>query len=143
MTFVFADDGVNLTAVQDIEYEGSIHHVVKVTFGDNVGDAPDDYYILYLNSETFRLAAIRYIVSYPGYFKDGGHSQEKLMTYKGEQTINGITFPRSHRTFMWENDEKGAYVTDITLSDIEFRPATDKSYFQIPNGSHVMEGLTE
>ncbi|MEM6362715.1 MAG: hypothetical protein AAFX57_07080 [Bacteroidota bacterium] len=144
MPFVFADEGVNLTMEEDIAFEGNTHHVVRVTFGENVGDAPDDYYVLYINTETSRLAAIRYIVSYPGYFKDGGHSQEKLMTYEGEQVVNGITFPEKHRTFMWEEDgEPGAYVTDITLSDIEFRPNTDLSYFQRPEGSHTMQSLTD
>ncbi|MEM8566482.1 MAG: hypothetical protein AAGF85_08465 [Bacteroidota bacterium] len=143
MPFVFADDGVNLTLEGDIDYEGNKHHVIRVTFGTNVGDAPDDYYVLYLNAETFRLAAIRYIVSYPGYFKDGGHSQEKLMTYEGEQKVEGITFPQKHKTFMWERDRAGQYVTDITLSDIEFRPGTDQSYFQAPEGSYVMKNLIE
>ncbi|MEM7109103.1 MAG: hypothetical protein AAF519_12820 [Bacteroidota bacterium] len=143
MPFVFADDGVNLALEEDIAYEGSKHHVIRVTFGKNVGDAPDDYYVLYLNAKTFRLAAIRYIVSYPGYFKDGGHSQEKLMTYEGEQQVGGITFPEKHKTFMWEGDGAGDYVTDITLSDIEFRPETDQSYFQAPEGSHIMKNLSE
>lgn len=142
MPFVFADNGVKLVKEADIQYEGSPHHVVRVTYGDNVGDAPDDYYVLYINASTFRLAAIRYVVSYPGYFKNGGHSQEKLMTYEGQQTINGIIFPEKHRTLMWEADgTAGKYVTDITLSDLEFRPKTDQSYFKMPEGSGVMEGL--
>jgi len=142
MPFVFADEGVNLAKEADVEYEEATHHIVRVTFGENVGDAPDDYYILYIHSETFRLSAIRYVVSYPGYFKNGGHSQEKLMTYEGEQEVNGITFPEKHRTFMWETDgSKGQYVTDITLSDLAFKPATEESYFEIPAESTVMEGL--
>ena len=144
MPFVFADKGVNLTNEEDIEYEGSTHYVVRVTFGNNIGDAPDDYYVLYINQATSRLAAIRYIVSYPGYFKDGGHSQEKLMTYEGEQTTGGIIFPETHRTFMWESDGTvGDYVTDITLSDVEFRPETKQSYFDPPRGAYIMQGLTE
>lgn len=144
MPFVFADKGVNLTKEEDIEYEGSAHHVVRVTFGNDVGDAPDDYYVLYINQATSRLAAIRYIVSYPAYFKDGGHSQEKLMTYEGEQKVEGITFPQVHRTFMWEADGTiGDYVTDITLSDVAYKPATKQSYFDQPQGAYVMKGLAE
>lgn len=142
MPFVFADEGVNLAKEEDIAYEGATHHIVKATFGENVGDAPDDYYVLYIHSETFRLSAIRYVVSYPGYFKKGEHTQEKLMTYEGQQKIDGITFPQKHRTFMWENDGSiGDYVTDITLSDLAFKPTTEQSYFAMPTGSAVMEGL--
>ncbi|MEQ9300240.1 MAG: hypothetical protein RIF33_16830 [Cyclobacteriaceae bacterium] len=144
MPFVFGDEGVNLEQEEDIQYEDATHHVVRVAFGDNVGDAPDDYYVLYIHSETFRLAAIRYVVSYPAYFKDGGHSQEKLMTYEGQQTVGGIIFPEKHRTFMWEADGTiGDYVTDITLSDIEFLPETEQSYFDRPTGSKVMKDLAE
>jgi outer membrane lipoprotein-sorting protein len=142
MPFVFADEGVTLSKEADVDYEKSTHHMVRVTFGENVGDAPDDYYVLYINAETYRLAAIRYVVSYPAYFQNGGHSQEKLMTYDGEQTIEGITFPEKHRTYMWEADgSAGAYVTDITLSDIAFKPNTAVSYFEIPEGGKIMEGL--
>jgi hypothetical protein len=142
MPFVFADEGVTLSKEADVDYEGSTHHMVRVTFGENVGDAPDDYYVLYINAETYRLAAIRYVVSYPAYFQNGGHSQEKLMTYDGEQTIEGITFPEKHRTYMWEaGGSAGAYVTDITLSDIAFKPNTAVSYFEMPEGSKIMEGL--
>jgi hypothetical protein len=144
MPFVFADEGVNLDLEEDIQYDEATHHVIRVTFGDNVGDAPEDYYVLYLHADTYRLAAIRYVVSYPAYFKDGGHSQEKLMTYDGEQTISGIIFPEKHRTFMWEVDgTAGAYVTDITLSDVAFRPDTEQSYFMKPEGAAVMKNLAE
>ncbi|MEQ9301766.1 MAG: hypothetical protein RIF33_24510 [Cyclobacteriaceae bacterium] len=53
-------------------------------------------------------------------------------------------FPEKHRTFMWEADGTiGDYVTDITLSDIEFRPETEQSYFGMPTGSKVMKDLAE
>lgn len=142
MPFVFADQGVRLTKEEDTEYEGTNFHIVRATFGEGVGDAPDDYYVLYIHPETFRLSAIRYVVSYPAYFKKGEHTQEKFMTYEGQQTIGGITFPEKHRTFMWEPDGSlGEYVTDITLSDIAFKPETESSYFDMPAGSFVMEGL--
>jgi hypothetical protein len=142
MPFVFADEGVSLSKEADVAFEGSTHHIIRVTFGENVGDAPDDYYVLYINAESHRLAAIRYVVSYPAYFQNGGHSQEKLMTYEGEQNIEGIIFPEKHRTYMWEADGTiGAYVTDITLSEIAFKPNTEVSYFEIPEGSAIMQGL--
>ena len=144
MPFLFADQGIDLALEKPAVYEGETYYMVRVTFGDGVGDAPDDFYVLYLDQETFRLAAIRYVVSYPGYFPNGGHTQEKLMTYEGEQKVNGITFPQTHRTFLWESDGTiGKYVTDITLSDLEFRPNTEQSYFEIPQGAHVFSGLLE
>jgi len=144
MPFVFADKGVNLQLEEPAIYEGEQYDMVRVTFGENVGDAPDDYYVLYLDQETSRLTAIRYVVSYPGYFPDGGHTQEKIMTYEGEQKVGGITFPEKHRTFMWEEDGSiGDYVTDTELMDVAFKPNTERSYFQAPEGSYIMSSLTE
>ncbi len=144
MPFVFADEGVSLALEDATAYEGEEYHIVRVTFGENVGDAPDDYYVLYIDQEMFRLTAIRYVVSYPGYFPEGGHTQEKLMTYEGEQEVQGITFPVKHRTFMWEVDGSlGAYVTDTELSEIAFRPDTERSYFEAPAGSYSMTTLVE
>ncbi|MEM9325984.1 MAG: DUF6503 family protein [Bacteroidota bacterium] len=144
MPFVFADEGVNLALEGDVTYEGKTYHTVRVTFGAGVGDAPDDYYVLYIDPATYRLSTIRYIVSYPGYFKDGGHSQEKLMTYEGQQTVGEITLPTNHRTFMWNDDGSiGDYVTEITLSDVAFRPQTESSYFDAPKESYLYQGLVE
>ena len=94
LPFVLSDEGVNFSKFDNITYEGEDHYVVKAAFGDGVGDA-SDYYILYLNAKTFRLSAIRYIVSFKGFFPDGGHGAEKLMTYEGEQVIKGIRFPKN------------------------------------------------
>ena len=45
---------------------------------------------------------------------------------------------------MWEEDESiGAYVTDITLSNVSFKPETKKDYFELPQGSKVLSGLEE
>lgn len=142
MPFVFADPGVSLQKEADIIWEEKTYHSVRVTFGENIGDAPDDYYVLYLEPDTGRLAAIRYIVSYAGYFPDGGHSQEKLMSFDGEQLVGSIKFPISFRTYMWTAagpDEEQVTFTEV--SDLTFKPETPVDYFNIPPESVVLEGL--
>ena len=142
LPFVLSDEGVNLTKEENLEYEGADHYIVRATFGDNVGDA-SDFYILYINAETYRLAAIRYIVSFKGFFPDGGNTPEKLMTYEGAQTINGITFPERHRTFKWSDEGRGEHVTNIAVTDVAFKADTPKIYFDVPEGSYVMKNYTE
>lgn len=160
MPFVLADPGVQLEKKGTAELHGRPHVVVKATFGKNVGDSPDDYYVVYLDRETGRFGGLRYIVSYPGFFPDGGHSPPKLMVYKGEQTIDGITFAEEFPTYKWNPDEetekktdsssgndvtpvtegRGEQVTEITLTDVEFRPETPDSYFDAPDSGRVLEG---
>ena len=144
MPFVFADEGINIELEEDTDYEGVRYKTVRITFEQGMGDAPDDFYVLYIHPETYRLSAIRYVVSYPAYFPNGGHTQEKLMTYEGQQVVEGITLPEKHRTFMWEADGSvGDYVTDITLSEVKFSSDTLLKYFEAPAGSRALRSLAE
>ncbi len=137
--FVLGDEGVRLEALETDTLNGEQHDLIKVTFEDGVGDAPDDYYILYLNPDSGKVAAYRYVVSYPAYFPDGGHTPEKIMVLDGEQEVNGIFFPEGYETFMWEDQQKGDYVTNITLSDLSFLPDLPQTYFEVPRGAEVIE----
>jgi hypothetical protein len=142
MPFVLADPGVNLEKTGTAELHGKPHDVLMATFGDDVGDAPDDYYVVYLDAETGHFGGLRYVVSYPGFFPDGGHSPEKLMVFEGDQTIDGITLAREFPTYKWnaETKERGEKVTDVTMTEVEFRPETLDSYFAVPDDAKVIEG---
>ncbi len=140
--FVLADKGVQLDKQGTAELHGREHDVIKATFAEGVGDSPDDYYVIYLDAETGHFGGLRYIVAYPGFFPDGGHSPEKLMVYEGEQTVDGITFATDFSTYKWdaEAEERGEKVTEVEMSDVEFRPDTLDSYFDVPEGAKVIEG---
>lgn len=138
--FVVADEGISLEYQDIIEFENNKYHQVLVTFGEGVGDAPDDYYVLYIDTNTFRIGGLRYIVSYPGYYDKGEHGPEKHMTYYGEQTIDGIMFPKSIKTYVWDGKTPGDHTTDVTISEVSVRPDTRPEYFSIPEDSRVMDG---
>ncbi len=140
--FVLDGKGVNLELLPQKEHLGKTQNVVKVTFDAGTGDAPDDYYILYFDAESHILNVIRYIVSYPGYFKKGEHLPEKLMQLEGEQLVEGIRFPERYSTHWLNEDESpGEHITSITLSDVEFQPNLEEGFFQIPGEAKLLEGL--
>ncbi|MEZ4458517.1 MAG: DUF6503 family protein [bacterium] len=136
--FVLADPGVILTQEADAEFEGKTYHVVRATFEAGVGDASGDYYVVYIDPETSRVRGLRYIVSYKGFFPNGGHTPEKLMAYDGAQTIEGITLPTSFRTFAWDGGKVGDLVTNTTLTEVSFRP--DITDFSVPPGAEIRPG---
>ena len=140
MPFVLADPGVNLTHEGRADMMGHDCHVIRATFGE-VGISPDDFYVLYIDAKSGHLHALRYIVSYPKYFPEGGHSPEKLMTYDGRRTVDGITFADSYRFFMWDpkatTDAK--VVTRADLSNVSFEADVLNRYFDIPDGAKVVE----
>lgn len=140
--FVLEGKGTNLELLDQVDFKKNMYDVVKVTFHSGTGDAPDDYYVLYFDARSSKLAVIRYIVSYPGYFEDGKHAPEKFMELSGRQTADGITFPKNYKTYwLKEDNTPGEHITDIELSDIEFMPQLEDSYFDVPQEAKVLEGL--
>ena len=142
LPFVLADPGVNLEMLDEAQFEGTTYDVVKATFAAGTGDAPDDYYVLYIDRETSRVRAIRYVVSYKGFRPDGGHGPEKLMSYDGDISASGLTFAASHRTFEFneETGEVGEKVTDVTVSDVAFKRDVAIDYYEPPAEAKVIEG---
>jgi len=137
--FVFADPGVILSDAGKQEFEGTTYDLIKVTFEEGTGDAPDDYYVVYFDPKTRRVAGLRYVVSYPGFFPEGGHSPEKFMAYDGQQKVEGIVFSETYRTFKWKGDTHGELVTEVTLSDVSF-PDVKPGYFDVPKDAKELEG---
>ncbi|MFS4467141.1 hypothetical protein [Maribacter sp. 2210JD10-5] len=140
--FVLDGEGVHLELLPNKTYKEKEQNVVKVTFADGTGDAPDDYYVLYFTKDSNRLSAIRYIVSYPGYFKKGEHLPEKFMEVIGEKEVAGILFPTAYKTHWLSKDETpGEYITKIEVSDIHFEENLDDGFFEVPEGAKIIEGL--
>ncbi len=137
--FVLDGEGVNLELLDDKEYKGQMQDVVKITFASGTGDAPDDYYIIYFDKNTHVMSAIRYIVSYPGYFPNGGHAPEKIMEIAEWTTVDGLDFPTTLKTHWSDNGDLGEYITKIEISDLSFSPSVPENYFSKPEGARVIE----
>ncbi|WP_423998138.1 DUF6503 family protein [Maribacter sp. IgM3_T14_3] len=138
--FVLSGEGVNLELLDAEKFKGQDYNVVKVTFDAETGDAPDDYYILYVNKDTSKIAVMRYIVSYPEYFKDGGHAPEKFTEFIGEQVVDGITMPGGFKTY-WtvKNNQPGDYITKIDFTNVSFEKELPKDFFDAPADSKILE----
>jgi hypothetical protein len=143
MPFVAADPGTHYERLPDATLDGTLYQVVKLTYGEGVGDAPDDYYVLYLHPETHTLAGLRYVVSFPGFFPEGGHTPEKLMRYTDFTTVDGLRFAQRLDTSAWDpaSGTPGERVTAITVSRVTLGEAWPASLFAPPAGSVVAEDL--
>lgn len=138
--FVLADPGTVLESAGTQEFEGVQWELVKASFEAGVGDAPDDFYVVYIHPETRRVGGVRYIVSYPGFFPDGGHSPEKWMSYDGAQEVGGITFPETFRTFEWDGKTHGELKTNTKMHEVSWVPRGETS-FEVPEAAKVLEGF--
>ncbi len=137
MPFVLADPGVNLELAGQTTVEGISYDLVRVTFEPGTGDAPDDYYYILIDPETNRVGGVRYVISYPGRFPDGGNSPETIMLYDGEQQVEGITLQEGFRSFRWTDEGLGEPRAQGSLADVRFEPTAPDSLFQMPVGASV------
>ncbi|MFW5967641.1 MAG: hypothetical protein ACOCV2_09000 [Persicimonas sp.] len=141
MPFVLADPGTNLEHVGTDEVHGREHDLVKATYEEDVGDSPDDYYIVYLDKETGELGGLRYVVAYPGIVEEGERTPEKLMVYDEFEDFDGVSLATRFDTYAWdeETDERKDLVTEVDMSDVEFRPDISDDDFEVPEGAEVIE----
>lgn len=139
--FVLADEGLSLEQLGEQTHEERTYDAVKITFGENVGDAPDDYYIVYIDQETKQVGVTRYIVSYPGYFPDGGHMPEKFMDWTGYQTVGGITLAKGFDTYWWKEEQPAEHITEISVSQAAFQPDVAHTYFDAPKNAKMLTDM--
>ncbi|MEP1093750.1 MAG: hypothetical protein ABJG78_01495 [Cyclobacteriaceae bacterium] len=141
LPFVLADEGVNLEELDPKEYKGVTYDLVKATYKDGTGDAPDDFYVIYIHPETKQMGGLRYIVSYPGFFPNGGNGPEKFMEILGVQTSDGVTIPTGYNTYLFKENEVAEHITKIDVTDFNFMPNLKKDFFDAPEGAKIKEGL--
>lgn len=118
LPFVTADEGVHQEVLEPRDMNGSTYNRVKITFGDGVGTASKDQYILWLDSETNLLKMINYSITY---FDEANADKYNAIVYSKWETIAGLKVPIEMIGYKWENDSLGAerykkYIDDISFS---------------------------
>ncbi len=105
MPFVLGDDGITYSETEALEFEGTSYPGTKISFGDGVGDAPDDEYILYRDPRTNEMAWLAYTVTYG---KNEKSDRFSFIKYDQWTDVNGIKLPSK---LHWYAVEDGAPTT--------------------------------
>lgn len=147
MPFVLGDPGVNLEKVDDDPKEAGFEaaDVVEATFDPGTGDAPDDYYVLYLEPDTGRLLGLRYVVSYAPFMveAEAEHTPEKLLVYERIEPVGPLKLSRRHEFFAFGEGTKGERVTIAEVSDVEYGAEFDDDRLEMPDGAVIDDSLAE
>ncbi len=107
---------------------------IKMTFEPGIGDAPDDYYMLYINPTTRLLKACRYIVTYAGVLPEGAESTpEHIFVFDEFETVDGLTVPT--RCSIYELDR--TLFASSEILDWSFSKTLDASRMIMPEGAVV------
>lgn len=91
MPFVLSDEGITYTDAPSLEMDGVVYKGTKISFGNGVGDAPDDNYILYSDPTTNEMAWLAYTVTYGS--EDGPSERYSYIKYAKWQTTKGVKLP--------------------------------------------------
>ncbi|MFO8098395.1 MAG: hypothetical protein R6T83_02095 [Salinibacter sp.] len=133
--FVFADPGVNYEALPDDTIDGTPHDMVRITFGDDVGDAPDDSYTLYLDKDSRRLDAIRYTVTFGRNVDADADLSETFFDYQDYVIVDSLTVPTRFEGYAY-SEEGGIGETRTNWAEadsISYRRSFDESRLTPPD----------
>ena len=106
--------------------DGRERPAAKLTFGDGVGDTPDDWYVVYRDDQN-RLVSMAYIVTF-GKSVEEAEEEPHAISYSEFKEIDGVVI--SHRWQFWNWNEADGIVGDAigeaTLENVSFvEPAAD------------------
>lgn len=128
------DEGSNMEEMGLTDLNGTTYKAGYMTFGNNVGDSPDDWYVVYADTADNKLHALAYIVSYKKTLEQA-NADPHALTYTDYVDVDGIPVASHWQLFTWRDslgltDKLG----DAKLSDMEFITVPD-SLFQAPVGA--------
>jgi len=129
------DPGAHLGTVKMRPLDGKPHKTTKLTFSEGVGDAPDDWYIVYQDPETGLMAGAAYIVTYG---QDGEPEEPtiKMVRFHDYETVDGVTLPTYWKFYHWQAGKgpHGEAVGEVKVSEIEFFTPDDETFTK-PDGA--------
>lgn len=131
--FKLRDPGTHLESSGPLPINNILSSTAKLTFDKGVGDAPDDWYIVYPQLETHQLAALAYIISYGKDVKEA-EKQPHAIVFHEYKDIEGVKLSTFWTMHHWSKTEgpHGDPMGTVRLSNIKFiRP--DKDRFTKPD----------
>ncbi|MDT0557560.1 DUF6503 family protein [Ichthyenterobacterium sp. W332] len=99
MPFVLADDGITYTETEPLVFEGKSYPGINISYGEGVGESPDDEYVLYYNPETYKMEWLGYTVTY---FSKEKSKDWHFIKYHEWETLQGLKLPK---TLQWYNND--------------------------------------
>ena len=126
MFFKLLDEGVNHELLPSKQVNGTNYDLVKITFGDTIGDAQDTY-ILYINQETKLVDQFLFTI------KAFGIEEPSLMIVEYE-TIDGIQVgsKRKYIKADWEGNIVGEKYVTTDWKNVQFGISLDRGLFLKP-----------
>lgn len=128
--YKLSDPGTIWTAYENTEKNHEKYLTEKLTFESGIGDAPDDWYVVYVDKATNLIEKAAYIVTANGN-KEEAEKNPHAIQYLEYKEIEGI--PISTKWIYWEWKEGEGLTKNIgnaTLTNIKF-VTVDEDTFKV------------
>ena len=138
--FKLADPGSHLGPLGERDLLGTPHEAARLTFDPGIGDSPDDWYVLYRDPATGRLAAMAYVVTY-GRTAEEAEQEPHAIVYGEFVDVEGVQVPTVWQLYNWSEEEgvHGDPLGRLELSNPRFVEPGPET-FTAPEGARE-EGL--
>lgn len=121
--FKFADEGTNWGEAKQLPLreENDPMQSIKLSFENGVGDAPDDWYQVYVNPETGLLEAMAYIVTFGDTPREEAGKNPHAITYSDYQSVQGAILAGKWKFYNWSKEAGlGEQLGEATITNIQF-----------------------
>lgn len=139
LPFKLTDPGTRWEQMESMKMDNNTYDLGKLSFEANVGDAPDDWYVLYQERETGLLHAAGYIVTFGSGDQEKAAQDPHAIVYSNYKVVDGVPIATKWTFHKWSlKDGFGEKLGEATLSNIVFFNAEDK-LFEKPENSKIIE----
>ena len=131
LPWVAADPGVNLSppGTGRLWDDPTEYVTVKMTFQPGVGDTPEDYYILHMDPDSYRLRAAELTVSYADVLPPDLDVLREVIIYEEFTTVDGLTVPTKCSIYAMDRSPLASFPE---VRDWSFRKPFDESRMVMP-----------
>lgn len=130
------DDGTIWTEFQDKPFYGENIPTGKLSFEANIGDAPDDWYVVYKGAKNYLVGAA-YIVSF-GKGKEAAEKEPHAVKYTNFSKVDGIPYAKDWTFHMWTKETGfGDQIGEATVTNVTFLKADD-TLFELPKNATLV-----
>jgi hypothetical protein len=135
--FKLTDPGTKWEALESVELNGNPYDLGKLSFEKNIGDAPDDWYVVYQERQSGLLHAAAYIVTL-GTEQEKAEENPHAIVYSDYKVVSGIPIATKWSFHNWNStDGFGDQIGEATISNVVFFNADD-SLFEEPENTLVI-----
>ncbi|MFV8224665.1 DUF6503 family protein [Christiangramia aquimixticola] len=138
MPFKLTDPGTVWEDSVNRKLDGIVYETAKLSFKQDTGDSPDDWYIIYKDPETNLLKAAAYIVT----FNTGKASAENnphVIEYSDYTVVENVSLAQTWTFHDWDEENgPGKILGRASISNINFF-IPKENYFKIPADAQIIE----